>query len=551
MFWIAIAFFFFWPYSTYAQQFLIHGRQNVIQETIPDTLSPESVYIIIRQGIETKATVLPMTLQHSNTFAVNFPDSLLSDRGLTCQIKIKELSGRETFIYGPRGRFLPIELEDNCVKIDTGQWNLISIPFHLKNSSMKNIANLFGASDRHLWRITRYLHNKNQFMDYNPEETWEVVPGRAFWLFSRKTNQIKTGRVQLDSLNNYTDTISMELTPGWNQIGLPFPVTLPSSNVQLDSAEPILLWEVAYNNGFYDYIPLNIEENSILHPWKGYWVNNNAIKTEILRFLPYNLFTSNHKKLSSDVGNWILRISLITDGGGNDLYNYLSLGKTLKNISLNQPPRIAPSSDLSFIKPDHKSGIFFLQETCTKNESGKTISLELSGIKNQHKIKIAFKTIKGTCPYPQIALYDRQTLKIYTDKDTATIMNYSFSDKLNIKLFFGTPEFIKNQTGKTGSLNGNLIKLSNFPNPFNYLTRIFYSVPDCTKQANVSLKIYATNGKLISTIIDGRHAPGQYSILWDINKYPDKKCSGIYLLKFVLDNSQIKSIKYRKLLISE
>jgi hypothetical protein len=75
----------------------------------------------------------------------------------------------------------------------------------------------------------------------------------------------------------------------------------------------------------------------------------------------------------------------------------------------------------------------------------------------------------------------------------------------------------------------------NFPNPFNPVTKIKYSIISSSTNpinANVSLKIYDITGRLISKIVDEIQQSGNYEVVWD-GKYFS---SGVYFYQLKVDN---------------
>ena len=64
----------------------------------------------------------------------------------------------------------------------------------------------------------------------------------------------------------------------------------------------------------------------------------------------------------------------------------------------------------------------------------------------------------------------------------------------------------------------------NYPNPFNPVTTISYSLPN---DSFVSLKIYNLTGKEIITLINKEMHAGNYSVTWNVGNNP----SGVYLCK--------------------
>ena len=63
-----------------------------------------------------------------------------------------------------------------------------------------------------------------------------------------------------------------------------------------------------------------------------------------------------------------------------------------------------------------------------------------------------------------------------------------------------------------------------YPNPFNPVTNIEFSVPHYDK---VSISIYDISGRLVTTLANGYFNPGHHSITWDANSHS----SGVYFIK--------------------
>jgi hypothetical protein len=69
----------------------------------------------------------------------------------------------------------------------------------------------------------------------------------------------------------------------------------------------------------------------------------------------------------------------------------------------------------------------------------------------------------------------------------------------------------------------------NFPNPFNPVTTIRYSLGENTQ---VSLKIYNVHGQLIRTLVSGEQTEGLKSVIWDgKNDLGQSVASGIYIYR--------------------
>ena len=84
------------------------------------------------------------------------------------------------------------------------------------------------------------------------------------------------------------------------------------------------------------------------------------------------------------------------------------------------------------------------------------------------------------------------------------------------------------------------ISLNNYPNPFNPITTISFSIPN---DSNVELSIYNIKGQKIKTLAHEYYSKGKHSIVWDGEDASGKKvASGVYLYKLSV-NSRIKTVK--------
>jgi hypothetical protein len=82
---------------------------------------------------------------------------------------------------------------------------------------------------------------------------------------------------------------------------------------------------------------------------------------------------------------------------------------------------------------------------------------------------------------------------------------------------------------------------NNYPNPFNPVTTINYSL---TKYARISIVIYDVLGKKIKTLADDFYGAGSYSIVWNgRDEYGNAVSSGVYFYRITSGNfSQTKNM---------
>jgi len=104
----------------------------------------------------------------------------------------------------------------------------------------------------------------------------------------------------------------------------------------------------------------------------------------------------------------------------------------------------------------------------------------------------------------------------------ASLKIENFDEKENIKVAFE-------------EANPTELSISNYPNPFNPVTTISFSVPE---ESNILIKVYDVLGQELERIINGKVLPGKHNTIWDGSKYS----SGLYIIT-LQTNDAIKTLK--------
>jgi flagellar hook assembly protein FlgD len=69
----------------------------------------------------------------------------------------------------------------------------------------------------------------------------------------------------------------------------------------------------------------------------------------------------------------------------------------------------------------------------------------------------------------------------------------------------------------------------NYPNPFNPITRLSYTVPS---DARVSIKVFTMLGQEVSTLVEGVQSAGTHSVEWNgTNSAGNNLGSGVYYVR--------------------
>jgi hypothetical protein len=82
-----------------------------------------------------------------------------------------------------------------------------------------------------------------------------------------------------------------------------------------------------------------------------------------------------------------------------------------------------------------------------------------------------------------------------------------------------------------------LLLFQNMPNPFNPVTAIRFYLP---RDADAALSIYAVNGKLVRTLVDGRLPAGLREVAWDARNDAGKPvASGVYFYRLTAEGQAL------------
>ncbi len=206
-------------------------------------------------------------------------------------------------------------------------------------------------------------------------------------------------------------------------------------------------------------------------------------------------------------------------------YPYLPSGLTICSDIINglyvfQYEGTVPVELTSFTANVDGRNVQLLWSTATEtNDSG----FEIQRKSGSEYRTIAFVEGAGTTTERQSYSYNDKNLVpgnyTYRLKQIDFDGKYSYSDEISVDVT-APIEFTLNQ---------------NYPNPFNPTTKISFQVP---VNEFVSLKVYDTLGKEISTIVEDNFSAGSYTINFDASQLP----SGIYIARLNAGNKS-QSIK--------
>jgi hypothetical protein len=166
---------------------------------------------------------------------------------------------------------------------------------------------------------------------------------------------------------------------------------------------------------------------------------------------------------------------------------------------------IAPGDSDSFVRSAPADTIFYAAS------GQKGLKVEETG----HKLVFTafpFENVKTTTAYPN----NQKTL-------IARILDWFAAPAAGID--GGSDEF------------GRLVLRQNFPNPFNPVTKLEFSIPSGVE--NVSLVVHNVNGQVVRTLVDGRMTAGPHAVVWDGTDEDGKSLSsGVYFARLTADGEK-------------
>ncbi len=87
----------------------------------------------------------------------------------------------------------------------------------------------------------------------------------------------------------------------------------------------------------------------------------------------------------------------------------------------------------------------------------------------------------------------------------------------------------------------------NYPNPFNPITNIAYSIKDA---GNVTIEVYNLKGQLIRTLVNEVKTTGDHTVIWDGTDNSNKSVSsGVYFYKMVSDSNIGRYTSTKKMIL--
>ena len=170
---------------------------------------------------------------------VSTQDSWFDGMGLEYYFEAQDASGNKKRSPVEEGKYyysyieFPLGAEPKVSGIGNGgtatSYTIIAIPHKLKDASIPAQFDELGSPNKETWRMMTYAGD-NKYQEVAGGALTSLTRGKGYWINVKSVIGVAlTGATTPD--NNRTSFFSLNLSPGWNQIGNPYPVSISWSEV--------------------------------------------------------------------------------------------------------------------------------------------------------------------------------------------------------------------------------------------------------------------------------------------------------------------------------
>tara|TARA_B100000029_G_scaffold497744_1_gene565674 strand:- start:6794 stop:9517 length:2724 start_codon:yes stop_codon:yes gene_type:complete len=446
------------------------------------------------------------------------PGSDITSKGLIGRIFVEDESGQGVLSE-------PISIEVSFDEMSIGStsgetYRMISVPGKLddKRSVIDGLVTELLDDDREdnetEFRTFRWNGN-----DYTETGVASLSPGEAYWIITLDSWQLAGGSGRSINLDG---GYSISLKEGWNQVGSPFNFTPNVYDAPEGAMEP----------SFYRYTGSGYTSSNTMSPGEGYWIY---------------AYSSTSLKVGYDVGLTLARESIPEqfDWQGNIIAKVNGLNDS-KNIfgtmpdaseewdsnDRHEPPVIGNYVSVSFDNSDwEERGGFYSTDIHNSTDVGHEWPFVVKTNQEGH-VSLDFEWTETLPSDWNLLLVDKVLKSVVDLRSNST---YSFAcacdeDGRDFVIITGPPSYTQEVMNDYNVLPTDYELSQNFPNPFNAVTTLRFSVPE---ESSVSIAVYDLLGEKITILSDRMmYGAGNHAIIWDGRDYNGKLMStGVYFYR--------------------
>lgn len=369
---------------------------------------------------------------------------------------------------------------------------------------------------------TMYYDNgssNNYYVEYDGSASFSFAPGRGFWVLSKNPVNL-SGTVSTVTLS--TDgTYSIKIDhAGWNIISSPYEIAIPWASVQALNAitEPISGW-----NGS----SFSVAQN--MNPYEGYYFYNSR-NLKALK-IPYRSTVKKagpsmlQKAVSSETAPEAAPGGASPAGGGSSITLSLMdqdtvISRVVMGTDKNSTDDYDAMDEMAPPGDFEQAGMRIVNQSLStdwkqlfieyRNSIGQGQRFALHIRNNTGKSLRLNPAIPDNFNGSEIYLLDKRLKKLHNLGTGSGVEIPSYVKELDCEVLIGSSAFIEEESRRIMPQEFSLFQ--NFPNPFNPVTVIRYSVPE---DAVVTIKIFDIIGREVKEAVNGFNEAGYHEVSFD------------------------------------
>lgn len=426
---------------------------------------------------------------------------------------------------------LSIALNNHPVFATTaGQYGMYSLPMAAADASPSVVFSQLGSYDPTKWRFGIYSAVDDGYRE--GAAAGSCSPGQGFWLITKNSQSITaTG-----TTTPLTNSVTLALQPGFNQIANPYDFAINWSDVFADNNVENYLY--GWNGTGYDSF-----SHTTMSPGRGYWVVANT-KSAALTFRPLpadtdkSLPSLSPELLAADEEGWSIN-AVLTAGefiDGNNRFGMRPLATSDRDAFdfLDAPPPPGEYAAISLLAGD---GRRLLSDYRDPLSAGETWDLVLRSNQTGTPYRIDFRADRALPTGWQLVAIDPTGLdEVDLTSGGAVTGQVGAGEFARAwRLAAGDESYLaeaRDQAATDYNLSVTSFALRPpCPNPFGsgQGTRIAFAAPRATV---ATLRVFDLRGRVVKTLHDGAVEQGVYRFDWNGSDDAGRRAAaGVYFLR--------------------
>ena len=502
------------------------GREVRLAAFIEDDVAVVSATLHYRVGGTTEFLSVPM-VEEEGEWSARVPAEHVSVRGIQYYLSATDGVTESTAPFGaPVTRLanLPVAVSDHEVfTLEPERYRLASLPLAAANADPEAVFAPLGGYDPMNWRYATWDSDRRTYLE--PPGAALAEPGQGFWIVSRREHAIG-----VDGSSTTLETVRRELRPNYNLVGNPFAFPVAVASLELP--------DVIEGQPFYGWSGSEYQAVTVLQPGEGYWVENPSGVPVEISIPPTESDAAQPAPtlaglVAAEGRGWAMRVRAEAAGSADDLNRFGQRpGATDRRdaFDLADPP-IPPAGyvALSFVSD---SGTPLLTDYRPEGD-GQVWTLRFQSDRAGEAFRVRFLP-EGDLPAGSEVRAIQASGAVDVDLTGGSTLSGvvpSDGSALEWTIVAGSARFVEDVREEIRSTISTFALTAPFPNPVRSGRGVSLDLA-VPRSSSALVQIFNVQGRLVSTLVEGRVAAGNRRLTWDGRDRTGRRVpSGVYFVK--------------------